>query len=509
MTEPLAGLWPMFELRLAELRQDVDKVFRLVQRGRDRTKTFQELFDLISVAAAGNAVEGLREASRFAKDLTRTLGDNVARLPEYEDLIGLLEANDIVVSGLEKALQQLRTSNDQAVGLDKALDEVFRRLSKASRLIQELKDPIVDLDEISGGLTSLEASLNQCQSIIDDIDELGKKVGSDRISADAAWRELTALTERCLPLFADYVDFLGGLTLRDATLDNRVGQLADALLFELNAGRIAVPAGYGGMQSSFPTLFKLRFPEWTVWDVPLAGYDAGLVHADREGVSYTYRLPTAGFNDTFAKHLYAETYAALMVGPAYACAATLLRLRPDRIERSENMPSDLERAHVVFGALKELNADGEFALFVQRVEALWVSAVKLLGHEPVPVDAKALDRLVARSVGSLRRSTTPAIYDPDRWRSAVERSDQLLVSGSGPVLDVLNAAWRVRLDSEAQASLIAENIEKKWRWVRRRGAALPARVESRTTSAVPLDERPATGRYGGVEVVQPGHRSRS
>jgi hypothetical protein len=289
---------------------------------------------------------------------------------------------------------------------------------------------------------------------------------------DLAWNKFDKLIDECQPLFADYVDFLSGVTLRDYRLDDGVAFQADRVFEALAVQRIAMPGRQGHLPTKLSSLAKFQFPEWTVWDVPLAGHHAGLFRCDiGESIIERYRqLHESMFpTDVFAQQLFAEVYASCFVGLAYGYAALLLHLHPRKTERTAETPSAAERAHVILETLDYFGTnDPAYSGYVQQLRKWW--EVAAAGAATVPADdAEVLTKFVREMLDKrLADRMRPDPYTPDRWRNAtkdVVTKQDFQAPRQPEVLDQLNAAWHLRITQPASvADFTADDLNEGTRY---------------------------------------------
>ncbi|MFL6072810.1 MAG: hypothetical protein ACJ73S_05370 [Mycobacteriales bacterium] len=451
----------LLAMRLEELGQDVAKVGRAVEMAANRHQLVQELNSYIGALGQHTVAKPLSKAKTAVEKLPEVL-DSAA--PEMLDV---LEEYGI---DLERAVLDLK--------------EVQAGLLKAQRALHAAGAAVV-LDRPT--TEALKRNLTECESLRWKIKDLQDQLetGADVTALWAAFDELRG--GRCETLFADYVDFLGGLTLRDNHLDERVGDLTDAFLAELGALRLAVPSRGPARASVLDVLMKLGFPEWTLWDVPMAAYEvAKAQESDSPVASRLLPLRLSGRPEEAEEVLFADAWAAYAVGPAYACSAVLLSLRPDR-------PADVDRAHVIFELLARIQPDGDFAVDVAEVQECWADAACELRGSARPDGAEALDRFV-EEVHRRLSDTATACFNPARWEDAIGRLRPSFEPGSeagvhtGPVLDLLNAAWSARLRQPAAAEDIERRVLASWA-----GPAQPTgRLGAGRTGYAPIRE----GRHG-------------
>ncbi len=187
----------LLTIRLQELKDDVGLVVKLLIRATSRGKDLNIIGELVKKDGDGTIGESLLAAQRNLRYLSEDLHDASENLTErlekiHADLNCLSER-------LSKAASAATTINERMQAVDAFVDREFQ---------------------------NIEDSLNYCHDIIDSIDDLIAELDttSDR---DMAWDKFDKLIDECQPLFADYVDFLSGVTLRDYRLDDGVAVQAD------------------------------------------------------------------------------------------------------------------------------------------------------------------------------------------------------------------------------------------------------------------------------------------
>ncbi|RZI53851.1 MAG: hypothetical protein EOP16_00430 [Pseudonocardia sp.] len=435
----------VLEVRLDELASDLEEVQSMLERAESRRAAVDGIVALVNRSGSGTIHEPWAELRRFVKYL----------LFEAED--------DDVLRDRIAAIAKPSIQNSDWT-LSNVLDETHRRLEKAIDSVQAISRNMADLN--ANRTKDLRISVNGCQKKINQAHELSRGLSS--LDRSLAWEAFANLSSECRPYFSDYVDFLGGLTLRETRLDDGVSAMTDKVFEELDAARIAVPSAR--KPCHLLGMVNLPFPEWTMFDIPSAGYHVGLAEARSSGQSIVDDS-TAVFKKDLAEQLFAEVYGAYRVGPAYAAAAIMLRLNPRGDKRLRNGPSSIDRAHVILGTLDVYHDVEAFGAMVATLRTAWKSAVDDVGGDARPADIESLERFVGKTLRLLEtyRSLAPA-YDPKRWRDATKDCAGLLRRDGVPVLDLLNAAWKLRLEQPDSARERAKDLMKQWPRPKPRGA---------------------------------------
>jgi len=361
------------------------------------------------------------------------------------------------------------------------IDEIIDHVTATKREVDLALDTTVSLSEQSGALEySLHRRCRRVSTGIGDLlDKIGKATAGER---GELWRKYQALLDdEARPVFTEYVDFLGGLAVRDAGLDDRVCGMTAELLTRFTSVTHPLPLPLPARQAALAldSVVLLGFPEWSIWGIPLVGHEVGLAYAkirkdedfDILIKKYLPEVPCAGQGGDDLRrakeHLHlllADVFATYTLGPAYACAAMLLRLSPQAGQPAEpGKPGDIERARAITGTLSKKggNAPGGGADFTDHVTVLtakWNDAVLEFttpGSQPAAGQDDWLGRFIDDTIEDLRGQYLVPAYDQERWRASdywVDFLNDALagkkprpVWGPNSVPDVLTAAWRLRL----------------------------------------------------------------
>ena len=211
-------------LRLDALELDIEKVRLAVTRAQQRG---QFLFQASQSITPCNAK--LRQLQRHLDGLIKAMEDE----PELESLLAdqLIDVD-------------LRAAPD-------VVTEVIELVRATTTSLRLVMDTAVSLDDRS---MALQNSLNlRCNELCDQIGKLrAEVVASPPAGRRDQWREYQRLLDNVArPVFEEYVDFLGGLTVRDTGLDDRVCDMTDALLTRFKSvtqRSLPLPARAGGAQ---------------------------------------------------------------------------------------------------------------------------------------------------------------------------------------------------------------------------------------------------------------------
>lgn len=392
-------------VRLQVLKQNLQLVIQLRASMLERQAALDEI-----LGRPKGWVQQLRE---LRLGPLRDLEDAVADLPPEVDLTAVEEAR--------------RSAADVVTRLE-------GELAKGLRDAVEVGERYFRLPE------SRDAGYKDVFTFLDLAAELEKNLTEDTLALDS---------RRCDELFAEYVDLLRGIALRDSGLRVHgrelveVFRIADALpaLWGRAEGwgwrSVTVPSaserGFSGASSAL----GVGFPEWTVWALPLVQTELGhafLTRARAVG-------PTTPPDDVLRS---ADAVATLVTGPAYALAALLLRLRPEDAVAPDALAG--RRAATILAALREA-AGKDLSLGVEGLaDALaeeWLGAVVEAGGDAAEVRA---------------RPSEPGTVDlVARVRSAMERATEVVGAPEPTLLDWA-ADWGRVLQWAAAMRGVAEQV---------------------------------------------------
>lgn len=468
-------------LRLRALGLDVAKVKVAVAHANRRGELLEQ---------AQRAIRPCRGKLRWVETHLNALIQATRDEPE---IVGLLtDAGPELDQDLEKAPARV--------------GEVIDAVHHAFGLLEQAMETAVPLADHS---QSLENSLKQrCTTVSDKITALETLVETeDPAQRRTHWETYQALLDtEARPIFVEYVDFLGGVAMRDTGLDDRVCDMTDALLTRFKGvtpgSSLPLPARQAALGNALESVVLLGFPEWSIWGIPLVAHEVGLAcvkNRNDERLTGIVRKYVRDDKNTpaderrtveYVHQLVADAFAAYTLGLAYGCAALLLRLNPNHDERgSHSDPRDIDRARVIRMAVQSGQpGGGTFTDDLERLWAIWRNAVEVhagaaraaAARDEVQGPAPENDWLDDFSRDVVERFddlVTVRRFDADRWRGSEQWKEALVTGVPGPtwipeddaVPEVLTAAWRLRLVGAADPDVLAAEIKRSWSARPRRG----------------------------------------
>jgi hypothetical protein len=476
------------------------------------------------------------EQVKLAKDFVAGRRSDIAEFGKFfEEGEGIRAA----IRGTIKI--QLNHSKDYANAITAQNDTQRRNLAS---IIRDLDEAIENLDTIAKvaettekiALTMMtrwaEFPGDSFDRHVDDSfstearDLLDKIANIDYTDLAQAWRTYRVeIRDQSEALFSEYVEFLGGLALRDTglggLLPSPLPQRADELVETLDLAEgdhadeaeynrdvcvmadelirqiyyigtndlwhsMAVPGRTLTTARSISRMIRLGFPDWTVWAVPLAGYQFGLVVVDESQLIENYPDPTP-IQRSDLRVVLADAFATFALGPAYALASILIKLEPSETDAGEPLRanddepfpaplSDTERVRTILETLRFMNEGSIFDGLISHLDEWWKASMELNGAEPAPTPASVervtawcnfMHEFLGTHGGKIR-------YPASKWGAAMQWPSLIALTGPssterppGPELrnvrDLLSAAWYQRVTSNDQSRDIAIAALTFWR----------------------------------------------
>jgi hypothetical protein len=398
-----------------------------------------------------------------------------------------------------------------------ALNDAWKKSHALESLAQEVQD---EKPELLEGLQALSGQLNKIRNDLKEKCDQAEQLRSDLTQPFSERQDvkdfLLKSAEQLVPnltvdkyfqnqkridaLFSEYVDLLRGVALRSAGFGDDDAQLSDLFLIADQLpglwGRVdgwswqslAVPSRQDGSGSSEAMVLRVGFPEWTIWALPFVQHGFGHVFAKKR------QFAPPGSTDAINAEALADALATVATGPAYACAALLLRLDPAEVKRptEEKGPTEATaRSATILVTLRRIAAadsDGPVAILTDRLCSEWREAVAAAGGDVDAFDSAMAAPLSADLADWARRELLgPASGDPAqplwlrRWGTiatwaghlqkgqhekidladlAIKRDDRRMA-----LVFMLDAAWLARVGTQAsedsEDSEDAENVIAK------------------------------------------------
>lgn len=481
----------LVRIRLEALKNTLLQVQRVFESVRARRKDIEDL---------GQNVE---QAGDQLNALTRELADmsQYARPP----------------FGLPRVDESLLHHFELMKGYGNSLSQALNSATGNIDVVRKRWAPIEKVEEMARD--SIGGAIDRWTRTIDDnLKALSDSTGNINHALEAAWSAHQKIIEEQDELFAlpDYVQFLGGLALRDTGLDQGICRLADELISGWSQigwtkwDALTIPAHKEAV--TLARSIRMGFPEWSLWSVPLTAHELGQVAItggrrklkrsddSTEWERYILRSPK---KQQYSMTTYlADAFATLAMGPAYACAAILLKFDPAAAydEGKRDSPSHAKRAYIILDMLSKMLAEDEvgakpYAETVTQLTNAWNAALaRSQPSESISAnDKRILEELSSYMFDNLSKRSPGGLYAGEYLESTREALKLLMRSKDpGPALtdkeegrDVLNAAWELRLEGEYDFHKIERNSQSLWDLIIERRRRLEAQTAKPQSSPIP------------------------
>ena len=299
-----------------------------------------------------------------------------------------------------------------------------------------------------------------------------------------AWKKFRVASLRSQDIFAEYLDFLGGLALRDIGFDEGISRMAEDLIRTYKTNQppsypwLALPAARpDAVVKTLARIVRVGFPEWTVWALPFTAHAFWHVIARDDLDDVVLQETTLEAIPERLQTCLADAFATYTMGPAYAYAAFYLLLNPlDAYAANPAVAADTAalrvgddtRAQAILAMLVSMDdtsADNEYQTIALNLGSMWASAMEQVAAgertAQTATDNAAVALLVA-ALGNVLGKCQCASFPSSHW-DQMETLDQVLVDRPLQILElrsVLNSMWRARVDP---ATKDVKSIEDKVR----------------------------------------------
>lgn len=392
------------KIRLEVFRKNLEHIKKLSESVRSRRQHVERLDDLLerTTLLSDDVGRSVRSVAELAKS------DRLRKLPEE------------TIPQFQGGLQEIENQTNELARLAQGAAVIAKRMRERMVPLAENFDRVL-IDDIVERTREWVCALDAVETAL-------KGDEPDALAA-AEWRASACkVYDTSQPIFSEYVNFLGGLALRDTGFDENVCRIADDLI--RNCGRLGytewksltIPSWQGAL--TLARIIRMGFPEWTIWALPLTAHELGqVIMTDRNILrinTYLTQEVNLLVNAVAAKRgtpipdderkalakdfrvrvqiCLSDAFAAYAMGPAYACALILLRLNPiAALDMEGAQPADAERAHITLHVLQLMSGEGtaqrDYQNIIEILRDEWGLAVKQSGGEGATLDPAAAARL--------------------------------------------------------------------------------------------------------------------
>ncbi|MBD2600932.1 MAG: hypothetical protein IM507_12545 [Microcystis sp. M20BS1] len=385
---------------------------------------------------------------------------------------------------------------DQIKGLQDDLRRTRRILLSNSLIHSELRQAIDSRfhNLLNKWERRLEIALKLANSVPDD-------------ALNTVWKDLQADRKECDAIFEEFLACLGGALIRQAQLDNGVCTIADKILADLSS-RSDIPwtrmtiLGEGDFFADMTEIIRLRFPEFTIWNLPIVGHEFGHFVGrelrkrikdrkgqrdfikeiiEQEGKQNSTEDEKKKEEDYLYEHL-ADIFATYSLGPAFAFTSILLKFNPNQSQDGEIHPSNVKRVYIILKTLEKMNTlPGEnqginYQHLIRQLRESWHVSLNKLEESTITISGlkakreekttKLLSDRLDKMYSTLMQEVSNVRYTKEDWLRALSLSNYLCLSEQNEInyydyqlIDVLNAACICRwLDSKPQDDISEKAI---------------------------------------------------
>jgi len=411
----------------------------------------------------------VKQAANRHKEAVR-LADDLRNLYQVSTAIGSLEA-------LVSQAKRLTGLAGVPADVQKQLKE---RTIQADEGLKELKSQLENLQDRASKLMLSSFNEDQIREHETLTTELVKNKARDLDDVSLAKHpngnpkapfELLALISSIQPLWAEHIEAVAGLVLRDDRFDSGLSKHCDQIVdlcrktpFGLKKTLNVLGRDQAILKDVNWAVF-LRFPAWTIWALPLVAHEFWHA-ASRElpsSKSLAFRLGKFAkwdetWKDPIMQDCLADAFGTYVIGPAYAFGCVLLIL-------DANSPTDQLRAGAIFATIDWMVSKGSLVYtFVPDLKKCWNDAsppavAAGAGDAPAPAlldsgmiadyvttvtdflrDEMAYNEAVWSVVGSQLTDLLTTEKDEQSWLAALPADWEPGID----IRHVLDAGWTVR-----------------------------------------------------------------
>ena len=260
--------------------------------------------------------------------------------------------------------------------------------------------------------------------------------------------------------------------------------------------------GEGDFFADMTEIIRLRFPEFTIWNLPIVGHEFGHFVGrelrkrikdrkgqrdfikeiiEQEGKQNSTEDEKKKEEDYLYEHL-ADIFATYSLGPAFAFTSILLKFNPNQSQDGEIHPSNVKRVYIILKTLEKMNTlPGEnqginYQHLIRQLRESWHVSLNKLEESTITISGlkakreekttKLLSDRLDKMYSTLMQEVSNVRYTKEDWLRALSLSNYLCLSEQNEInyydyqlIDVLNAACICRwLDSKPQDDISEKAI---------------------------------------------------
>lgn len=317
------------------------------------------------------------------------------------------------------------------------------------------------------------------------------------------WLEYVELCDETSQVYVEFLEAILGVAIRIKRLDQEICVIADELIRGMRGpyvqtSTLTIPASREAYSRTLASLVRLKFPEWTLWSLPLIAHEFGYVViqeveelSDFVDTLVKRQFPSRGKKkspaqtlqaQSRARQLLADASAVYTIGPCYPCSLITLRLNPIPCQVECGRAPDAERAVFVLEILRQMDSpksQRSYGTLITTLETHWAAMIEHSGALALTTEAvKELKDLAAivkdkfdeglagtsypLASSRLRTGWNIAQLWSEAWNETSIKNGRLVIPDSftdtTKVHDALNAAWDYRLTYEPKNLMEIERV---------------------------------------------------
>ena len=425
----------------------------------------EHLFLAARIRMLRRSLEAVRDSLKSVEDERKVMRDLLPNI--LQDTYEKLRAVDIAAENIRATVELSLVEGPIGIQLDSIREETkqirsyltaVRSGTRAIGVLQRETETALQDHLIAAVENQIEAATTLLDAVTD---------AATPAQIQAAWQQQRTLFAESQQFFAEYVELLTGLALRDSGFDRGIAEISDALIRRGIAGwySLTIPSHKPPEALTRSGFIHLGFPEWSPWALPLAAFDVGRLESRKGDLpAFVTARVDAGFRRFDVENGLADSIATYLVGPAYAWA-TVIQFDPgagfvDRRGASR-------RLQAILATLRTLDdpatpTDQPFGTIATELQEAWQAALDEAG-DAKPSDAEVTEAgrevdeaETASWVAELKASYRPRAMRSDDWQAVTDLADALRAEEETQPPDdlraILNAGWKVRMEDKLDRS---------------------------------------------------------
>ena len=162
--------------------------------------------------------------------------------------------------------------------LKRRLDTLEKNLQTALETTKHLEGELKELGigrERREGLS--QAFTNMAEGELKTIKRTLKEL--EQMDDRSAWKKYGELCDESSQIHREFLEAILGLAIRRKRMDEEICNVADELIRGIHkrADTLTIPASQEAYSRTLARLVRVRFPEWTIWSLPLTAHEIGHV----------------------------------------------------------------------------------------------------------------------------------------------------------------------------------------------------------------------------------------